>query len=58
MDHKSESWYWLIDLANRRLELHREPRGDRYALVQLHGEDAELELPGAAKRVRMSQLLR
>jgi Uma2 family endonuclease len=50
--------YWLVDLLNRRIELHRDPRGDRYALMQLYGEDDELELPGTAIRISVAQIVR
>jgi Uma2 family endonuclease len=49
--------YWLVDLPNRRVELHRDPRGERYALVQIHDEHAELELPATTIRVRVADLL-
>lgn len=49
--------YWLVDLPNRRLELHRDPRGDRYAFVQIHDEHTELELPGTSTRVRIADIL-
>jgi Uma2 family endonuclease len=49
--------YWLVDLPNRRVELHRDPRPDRYALVQLHDEHAELQLPETTTRVSVAELL-
>ncbi len=49
--------YWLVDVEKRRVELHREPRGDRYGLVRLIGVDEELELPSATIRIPVADLV-
>jgi Uma2 family endonuclease len=49
--------YWLVDLVARRVELHRDPQADRYALVQLHGEADELPVPGTTTRIRVAELV-
>jgi Uma2 family endonuclease len=50
--------YWLLDLSSRRLELHRDPRGDRYALVQLLAETDAVDLPDTQVTLRLGELLR
>jgi Uma2 family endonuclease len=49
--------YWIVDLPSRRVEVHREPKGDRYTLVRLVAEDGELEVPGTSVRVVIADLL-
>jgi Uma2 family endonuclease len=49
--------YWILDIPGRRLTLHRDPTRDGYALVQMHGEDAEIVAPGTQARVRVASLL-
>ena len=43
--------YWIVDLAGRAVEVHRQPRGSRYAQVQRVGSEGPLDiaaLPGVA----------
>lgn len=49
--------YWLVDLPNRRVEIYRDPRGDRYALVRLSADDEELELPETGVRISVAELV-
>jgi len=37
------SEYWVFDLKQRVVDVHREPRGGRYEQVTRHGEDAVLQ---------------
>jgi Uma2 family endonuclease len=34
--------YWVLDIAGRRMIVHREPRGGRYMWVVGYGEDEKL----------------
>jgi Uma2 family endonuclease len=49
--------YWIVDLIARRVEVHTGPAGDRYRLVQVIGEDEELEVPGSDLRWLVRELL-
>jgi Uma2 family endonuclease len=49
--------YWLIDLPQRRVELHSEPQNNRYTFVRLLGEDEELVLPGIGATLRVGELM-
>lgn len=49
--------YWIVDLAARRIEAHRDPRGDHYATVITLAEDASISPPGTTLQWRVADLL-
>jgi Uma2 family endonuclease len=49
--------YWMVDIAARCIEVHTGPVGERYRLVQVKGEDEELEVPEASVRWLVRDLL-
>lgn len=49
--------YWLLDLQNRRLEVHAEPHPDGYHLVRILEDDDAVEVPGAKERWPVRELL-
>jgi Uma2 family endonuclease len=38
--------YWIVDVAGRAVEVHRDPHGQGYATVERHGVEATLAVPG------------
>ena len=51
------SEYWILDLGARRLEIHRDPRGDRYAETLLLGPQDEARPEGGTSPVLVADLL-
>lgn len=50
--------YWLLDLNSGRLEVYEQPQADgRYRVVRLLAADDEVELPEAAVRFRVRDLV-
>lgn len=50
--------YWLLDLAQRRLEVRTEPQGAQgYRVVRLYGPEDEVALPGRHRLLRVAELL-
>ena len=38
--------YWIVNLVDRHVEVHREPGDGGYARVTSHGRGEELRVPG------------
>ncbi len=49
--------YWVVDLVNHQLIVHRQPRADGYAIVSRHKADESVPVPGFGKVVSLEQLL-
>lgn len=48
---------WIVDVPGRRVLVHEEPTDAGYARVRMAGEEETLELPEAARRLRVGDVL-
>jgi Uma2 family endonuclease len=49
--------FWLLDLTNRRLEVHTRPEADTFSLVAVIPESGTVELHPTGQRLRIAEFL-